>query len=179
MMIGPVQLLVLGFHRPDFHGEIRAELARLRDNDLIRVLDALAVAKDADGVVTIAEGSQLSADEAEEFGSMIGALIGLGAGGQRGMEIGARLGARAVRRRGGGVLGDDQVWDVLAEIPDDTAAALILLEHRWAIPLRDAVTRANGFRVTSAFISPADLIELGLLTAKEAEAVAATDGDVV
>jgi hypothetical protein len=31
MAIGPVQLLVVGFKRPDFQGEIRAELDRLRD----------------------------------------------------------------------------------------------------------------------------------------------------
>ena len=49
MAIGPVQLLVLGFKEPNFQGEIRAELDRLRDNDLVRVLDALAVRKTADG----------------------------------------------------------------------------------------------------------------------------------
>jgi hypothetical protein len=43
MAIGPVQLLVLGFKHPDFQGEIREELDRLRDNDLVRVVDALAV----------------------------------------------------------------------------------------------------------------------------------------
>jgi hypothetical protein len=42
MAIGPVQLLVLGFDHPEFQGEIRGELDRLRDNDLVRVLDALA-----------------------------------------------------------------------------------------------------------------------------------------
>jgi hypothetical protein len=52
MTIGPVQLLVLGFSQPDFQGEIRQELERLRDNDLVRVIDALAVHKDAEGNVS-------------------------------------------------------------------------------------------------------------------------------
>jgi len=49
MAIGPVQLIVLGFRQPDFHGEIIAELERLRESDMVRVIDALVVYKDPDG----------------------------------------------------------------------------------------------------------------------------------
>ena len=59
-------------------------------------------------------------------------------------------------------------WDVIDEIPNDSAAALILLEHHWAVPLRDAVARAGGFRISDAFISPLDLVEIGLASAEEA-----------
>jgi uncharacterized membrane protein len=62
MAIGPVQLLVLGFSHPDFQGEIRGELERLRDNDLVRVIDALGVQKDAEGNVSTLHESQLSTD---------------------------------------------------------------------------------------------------------------------
>ena len=31
MAIGPVQLIVLGFNHPNFHGEVIAELERLRE----------------------------------------------------------------------------------------------------------------------------------------------------
>ena len=51
MAVGPVQLLVLGFPNPDFHGEIIAELERLRESDTIRVIDALAAYKDDAGDV--------------------------------------------------------------------------------------------------------------------------------
>jgi uncharacterized membrane protein len=173
MAIGPVQLLVLGFKQPDFEGEILEELERLRDNDLVRVIDALAVYKDADGNVERLRGSQLSAEERAEFGSVVGALVGLGAGGEEGMRVGAELGAEAAEERGE-VFGED-AWDVLAEIPEDTAGALILLEHHWAIPLRDAIARAGGFRLASEFISPLDLVSLGLVRAEEAEALASAD----
>ena len=43
MAIGPVQLIVLGFSNPTFHGEIIAELERLRASDMIRVIDSMAV----------------------------------------------------------------------------------------------------------------------------------------
>ena len=54
MAIGPVQLIVLGFNHPNFHGEVIDELERLRDSDTIRVIDALAVHKDADGEIEVA-----------------------------------------------------------------------------------------------------------------------------
>jgi hypothetical protein len=101
--IGPVQLLVLGFNQPDFHGEIREELDRLRDNDLVRVIDALALAKDADGNVATLHQSQLSNDEQEAFGALVGGLIGLGAAGEEGFELGAERGAERCDRPGRGM----------------------------------------------------------------------------
>ena len=65
-------------------------------------------------------------------------------------------------------LGDVEGWDVLEDIPNGSAAALILLEHHWAVGLRDAVMRAGGFRISDGFISPLDLIEIGLISAEEA-----------
>jgi hypothetical protein len=50
---------------------------------------------------------------------------------------------------------------VLADIPDDSAAALLLIEHHWAVPLRDAIVRAGGFRLSDGFIGPLDLVEIG------------------
>jgi hypothetical protein len=58
---------------------------------------------------------------------------------------------------------------VLEDIPNDSAAALILLEHQWAVPLRDAVMRAGGFRISDGFISPLDLVGVGLIAADEAQ----------
>ena len=78
MAIGPVQLIVLGFNHPDFHGEVISELERLRESDTIRVIDSLAVYKDADGELEVEHLSNLTEQEAIELGSKIGALIGLG-----------------------------------------------------------------------------------------------------
>ncbi|GAA0906586.1 DUF1269 domain-containing protein [Virgisporangium ochraceum] len=168
MAIGPVQLIVLGFHDPDFHGEIVAELERLRLTDTIRVIDALAVYKDAAGEVEVEHLSNLTTDEAVELGSKVGALIGLGIAGEEGLEAGAELGAKAAAD-GIEVFHEQEAWDVVADIPNNTAAALLLIEHHWAVPLRDAIARANGFRVSDGFISPFDLVAVGLLTAQEAE----------
>jgi len=168
MAIGPVQLIVLGFQQPDFHGEIIAELERLRESDTVRVIDALAVYKDAAGDVEVEHLSNLSEEEAIELGSKVGALVGLGIEGEEGLEAGAEAGTEAAAD-GVQVFSDDDAWDVLEEIPNDSAAALVLIEHHWAVPLRDAVMRAGGFRLADRFISPLDLVEIGLVTAGEAE----------
>src|SRR5262249_60273351 len=97
-----------------------------------------------------------------------GGWVGLGIEGGEGMEAGALAGAEAAAD-GDGVFSEDDAWDVLEEIPNDSAAALILLEHHWAVPLRDAIARANGFRLADGFISPLDLVEIGLLSAEEAK----------
>ena len=49
--MGPVQMLVLGFEGDHFTGEILPELRRLKDADVIRMIDMLFVRKDADGEV--------------------------------------------------------------------------------------------------------------------------------
>ena len=170
MAIGPVQLIVLGFNHPDFHGEVIAELERLRASDTVRVIDSLAVYKDADGELEVEHLSNLTEAEAIELGSKIGALIGLGIEGEEGTEAGAIAGAEEVAAEGGvNVFTEEEAWDVLADIPNDSAAALILIEHHWAVPLRDAVVRAGGFRISDAFISPLDLVELGLVSSDEAQ----------
>ncbi len=175
MTIGPVQLLVLGFDKPDFQGEIVDELERLREGDMVRVIDALVVHKDAEGKVAAVKGSQLSREESEEIGAVVGGLLGLGLEGEAGMEAGALAGAEA-GAEGIDVFPEEEAGDVLGEIPNDAAAALVLLEHRWAIPLRDAIGRAGGFRIAESFISPLDLVAVGLEAAKEA-AKALTEAD--
>ena len=169
MAIGPVQLIAIGFTKPDFHGQIKAELERLRESDTIRVIDALAVYKDAEGELEVEHLSNLTREEAIELGSKVGALVGLGIEGEEGMEAGAELGAEQVEAEGIHFFPQDaEEWDVIDDIPNDSAAALLLIEHHWAVPLRDAIASAGGFRIGDAFISPLDLIEIGLMTKEEA-----------
>ena len=173
MAIGPVQLIVLGFNHPDFHGEIIAELERLHASGTVRVIDALAVYKDADGELEVEHLSNLTEAEAIEVGTKIGALIGLGIEGEEGAEAGAAAGAEVAAAEGGvNVFTEEEGWDVLEDIPNDSAAALVLLEHHWAVPLRDAIVRAGGFRLSDGFISPLDLVAIGLATAEEAAGTA-------
>ena len=60
MAIGPIQLLVLGFKHPDFHGQILEEIMRLRESDTIRLIDSLTVYKDANGEVAAVKVENLT-----------------------------------------------------------------------------------------------------------------------
>jgi uncharacterized membrane protein len=160
---GPVQLLVVGFQDAEFKGEILAELSRLREHGTIRIVDLLVVSKDHDGELAAAELSDLDQEEAAELGAIAGALIGLGAGGEEGAEAGALAGAAAFADHD--ALADEQVWFVADAIPEGGTAAIALIEHRWAIPLRDAILRTGGVTLADAWIHPADLVAIGAATA--------------
>ncbi len=191
-MIGPVQLLVVGFEQPDFRGEVLDRLRSLREHDVVRVIDILLVYKDADGALDTRQISDLSDQEAQELGAIAGALIGLGiaaggvgaAGGTAEGETGTNGGEDAATARETGderaadaarlwadeaALAEEDLVDVLAEIPPDTAVAIALLEHRWALPLREAIIGAGGFPILDTWVHPRDLVEVGLLAAAEAE----------
>jgi uncharacterized membrane protein len=155
--LGPVQLLVIAFEDGKFEGRILEELRRLREHDVVRLIDLLFVAKAEDGEVVELEASDLSAEEAAEYGALIGALIGFGTGG----DEGGIDGAQAAAAQNGSLPGPEDAWFLADQIPPGTAAAVVLLEHRWAAPLRDAIEAAAGHDLVDTWIHPEDLIEIG------------------
>jgi uncharacterized membrane protein len=161
MTFGPVQMLIVEFDNTGFKGEILPELTRLREAGLIRLIDLLIVAKDDDGNVAAVEATDLDLDEAMEFGAIAGALIGLGADGEEGLEAGAVAGA-ALAADGSVLAGEGQEWYVADAIPPGTTAAIALLEHVWASPLRDAIANAGGVTLADEWIHPEDLVAVGI-----------------
>jgi hypothetical protein len=77
------------------------------------------------------------------------------------------------------VFSDEDAWDVLDDIPEGSAAAIVMLEHLWAVPLRNAVVAAGGFRISDGFISPLDLIAVGLVSQQEASELHALESTTV
>jgi uncharacterized membrane protein len=159
MEFGPVQMLVVGFAHGKFEGEILAELKRLREQDIIRLVDLLFVNKDDDGEIATVELTDLSREESMEFGALAGALIGVGAGGEAGAEAGAVAGAVAMED--GQAFSEQDVWFVADAIPPGTSAGIALIEHRWAIPLREAIERAGGQPLADEWVHPEDLVAAG------------------
>lgn len=163
MAMGPVQVLVVGFGEDaQFKGEALAELKRLRDADIVRLIDLLFVRKNADGSIDKVELT----DETElmQLGAVAGALVGLGAAGEEGAEAGAVIGAEAMA--GGELYDESQVWYIADAIPEGMAASIAVLEHTWAIPLRDAIARAGGVALADEWIHPRDLIAAGIEAAE-------------
>ena len=148
--MGPVQVLVVGFDRPAFSGEVLAEFARLREAGIVRLVDLLLVSRGPDGTLeTLAAPAELG----PELGGLAAALLGrpadgTGAGGRRPAGRGGR---RVVPRRRG---------------PAGSAAAVALIEHLWAGPLTAAVRRAGGSPLEETWLAPADVAELEHLIAR-------------
>jgi uncharacterized membrane protein len=167
MEFGPVQILVVGFGEDSFTGEILPELRRLREADVIRLLDLMFVTKDEDGRMSTLDTTDLSPDESAQFGALAGALVGFGALGEEGLEAGAESGADLGPR----AAADEETWAVADVIPPGGSAAVALIEHRWAIPLRDAIVRAGGVALEDTWVHPADLVTAGaMLRSKASEA---------
>src|SRR5512132_1902005 len=160
---GPIQMLVLEFDRTQFEGTIMPEVERLRREGLIRLVDFLFVTKNDDGELDVLKTTDLDTDEAMEFGAIVGALVGLGMGGEEGAEAGAIVGAEA--GEDGHVIDESQVWYLEDAIPPGSSAAVVLIEHLWAIPLRDKIVAAGGVALADEWIHPSDLVAVGLAAA--------------
>jgi uncharacterized membrane protein len=164
---GPMQLLVLAFDRTQFDGTVMPELERLKDAGIVRLVDLLFVTKRDDGEVETIQTSDLTTDEAEDLGALVGALIGVGMG-EEDLETALALGA--AEGADGHLLDEADVWYVADAIPKGTSAAVALIEHRWAIPLRDKIIAADGVVLADEWIHPSDLIAIGAQAVEQAAA---------
>lgn len=168
MTVGPIHLVVVGFAQPEFKGEVLDELIKVREKGIIRLIDLLFVYKDAEGDITAVEKTDFSLVERMEVGAIIGGLLGLGAAGAKGAEAGAEAGALAVAEKDYGIT-DEEVEEIAAGIPRDSAALIMLFEHTWAINLREAILNAGGVPLVQGVLDPLTLVGLGaeLATAVE------------
>lgn len=141
-MTGPVQVLVVGFEQPHFSGEVLAEFSRLRDAGIVRLVDLLLVTHGEDGALeTVSPPEHL----AEDTGLLAAALLGVPEG--------------STDARSAPADGDDDraTWSLLDAIPVGTTAAVALLEHTWAGPLRDAVARSGGTPLDETWLAREDV----------------------
>ncbi len=167
MEIGPLQLLVVGFADPKLDGSILNTLAAASDAGLIKVVDLLGVYKDENGDVLAAEMSELTEDEAMTYGAWVGALIGLGAAGTEGAEMGAIVGAMNVADEYEYGIDAEGLSTIADDIPSGGAAMMLVIDHQWAIPFRNAVRAQGGILLSQDFLSPEALIALGAEVALE------------
>jgi hypothetical protein len=158
--VGPIQIVVLGFDDLKFEGHILPELKRLSDLDVIRLVDMVIVAKSGSGELVRLKAGDLSEKEAARLGSIAELLLGLTTDGIDETGDGAASEEPAGLRAFAGDEGD--TWSVLDVIPTDTMCVVALIEHRWAIPLRDSIQKTGGRTLADAWIHPDDPVLDGL-----------------
>ncbi|HMG30124.1 MAG TPA: DUF6325 family protein [Jiangellaceae bacterium] len=149
--MGPVQVLVVGFDRPTFSGEVLAELTRLRAAGIVRLVDVLLVSRAEDGTFeTLVPPDGMTAD----LGGLAAAVLGWPEGGEANAES---------------VTGDSDdasAWSLSDAVPPGSAAAVALIEHIWAGPLTAAIQRAGGNPLEETWLAPGDLDVLEALIAQ-------------
>ncbi len=119
MALGPIEVLVVSFPGNEFSGEIIPELERLVANGTISIVDGLLVHKDADGEVTFTEFDELGGNaDAERLAGVMDQLDSL--------------------------ISDEDIAELAVGLAPNSSEAILVFEHTWAKPLRDAILGAGG-----------------------------------
>lgn len=171
MTVGPVQVIFVGFDRIDqFHGEVLAELTSLRGRGLIRLIDLFLAIKEESGEVKARELNALTKEESIEFGQVIGKLLGLSE--SQTPEMGAEAIEKTLAAASHSIgLDYPGIKKVVENLPPGKAFGVLMFEHTWAIPLRDAIRRAGGIPLAQGFLTP----ELLVMVGEELRAIAETE----
>ncbi len=174
-MIGPIQLIAIGFEsNENFRGDCLRALNEVSSRGVIKLIDLLFVMKDEEGDITALEMSDLTEEEEIEYGALIGGLMGLGADGAEGAAAGMEAGALAAAENSFGITADD-VQSLAGSLKPGTSAAILLIEHTWAVGLKTALREAGGYPLMEGFLTPEALLMVGQEVAAMAEAEAAIE----
>ncbi len=159
--LGPVHLVVVGLHNENLKGQIAQALQDASAKGVIRILDALAVQKTAEGETKSLGATDLTPEQREVYGALVGALLGLGmTDSEEGAQLGAEMGASAFAERNFG-LSQQDIQAIAQDIPPDRTLLLVLFEHRWAIPLKEAIMSADGEVFAQGIVRPETLVAVG------------------
>ncbi len=131
MTLGPLEYTVIGFEGNRFNGEIAKELGEVVDAGTIALVDLVFITKDIDGNATSLE---LDNKEDPRFAGFAGMLEGLA-----------------------GLLTEEDIDTIAADLAPNTSALVVLFEHRWAVRLKEAMEGAGGFLVARETIRPETL----------------------
>ena len=131
MAVGPVDVYIIGFPGNKFTGRIAPAIMELVENGTVRILDLLFIMKDADGVVTTLEASDLDEDGA----------------GFVGIDVTQP-----------GALGPEDAEEVNEDLPANSAALLIAFENLWVGKVVDALRAADAVLIDQIRI-PVDVVE--------------------
>ena len=131
MTLGPLEYTVIGFDRPTFDGSIADEIAKVVEKRIIRLVDVVFVVKDAAGEIEIVEIDNVRDPRFANFAPLLKDRMGF--------------------------LPPEDVLALAEGLPKDSAALILLFEHRWAEKIKGAIANANGFLVARDYISPESL----------------------
>jgi hypothetical protein len=133
-MRGPIDFIIVGFQGPKFDGSILKALMGALDKGVIGLVALSIIHKDAKGNV-----SEMSvADTGDGFATEM-------------IESHPPQLTKADQ---------EDIEEAGGLLENDSAAALLIVEHLWAIPLKEAITKAKGVLLADGRIHPEALAGL-------------------
>ncbi len=129
---GPVEYMLIAFPGNRFSGEIAPALHELVDSNTVHIIDLLFIKKDAEGNVLVVELDTLDDEEGAMFDEFDGDLEDL--------------------------LSMDDIELMAAELPNNSAAGLLVWENLWAARFAQAIRNAHGEVIANERI-PHELIQ--------------------
>lgn len=151
-MLGPIEILVIAFPGSKFTGKIMPVLTDLVDTDTISIIDGLLVMKDAEGATTYAEFDELGAND--DAAALTGVI-----------------------ERVEGLISDEDVEELSADLENNSSAAILVFEHTWVKPLRDAIVDSGGILLDSIRI-PGAVVQEVMAALVDTEADTKTEATV-
>lgn len=156
LVIGPVQLLMISFKGDRIPAEVRKEIKDLlADHKQVRVLDVATVVMHRNRMIEQHHDPDVLAASPRHSGDLVDRLLsGSGA---------AAVTGESTSSGAGYLFRGDEIPHLRQSMSPGTGAIILLLEHLWAIPLRDAVLRTEASAVTDAWIGRNALQQLELI----------------
>jgi Family of unknown function (DUF6325) len=136
-VLGPMELIVLGFDGNKFTGEITPALLDLVDRGIVRIIDLAIVVKDVAGEALILEMQDLAEEVATAMTRLAGEITGL--------------------------LSEADLNELADDMKPNSTVAVFLCEHLWATSFASAVRGAGGVLVMSERI-PGDVVDAARAT---------------
>jgi hypothetical protein len=143
-MLGPVQLMIIGYHKPRIAQPLRTRIKELISDPSVRILDVLCVHKNRDGTIETEQVDDLMPEHPHEPGAIINKLLTAG-------KVAKTMG-HTPWTGPGYLFQGDLLPDPRETIPTGSGVLAILLEHRWAIPLRDTAVENDAFPIADGWI---------------------------
>jgi hypothetical protein len=133
-MYGPLEYVLFQFDDDRFISEVLPQMIDSQKHGSVGVVDLVFVVKDEAGNLEVVEVSDLAEEDEALFAPLISDTLGILTAGD--IALAAK------------------------QLPESAYGAVLLLEHRWALGLQQAVRAAGGLVLDSAYISPGTQAEL-------------------
>ena len=118
MTYGPIDFIALKFESSNFNREIATSLLELVEQGIVRIIDLVVVAKDANGEVSALEIEQIDASTSAAFEPFHNEFTGMAT--THDIEMVGQM------------------------LENDSRAAIVMFENLWAVKLKEAILRGGG-----------------------------------